>query len=270
LKHFAKYVDAYHIFNSSHITPDLFEKAERLLNSFEFEFEELYGGKNMVINVHLTKHISKCVSQNGPLCCYTAYNMEDNIGHLISMIQGTTDVLKQCTQKYLLIKNLKSRLDESVKARQFYKKIEDDRFHNKTLNNPNLSRYEIEFIQATIQAAPCKKFASVWLERDFYRIEESACISSNRKSFDSFIATKCGLAGTIKSIFATDCDSTYILFREDYLIQRNDLCDSIKYLEINPTPVYHVAKLEDIMKCVFIKFDHTLAFSTFPNKFERD
>jgi hypothetical protein len=44
LNHFTKFVDAYHILNSNHITADTFKRADELLSSFEYEFEELYGG----------------------------------------------------------------------------------------------------------------------------------------------------------------------------------------------------------------------------------
>lgn len=266
LKHFAKYVDAYHILNSNHITPELFEKAERLLNMFVFEFEDLYGGKNLVINVHMTKHISKCVLKNGPLCCYI---MEDNIGYLVSLIHGTTDIIKQCTQKYLLAKNLKSMLSTSTTAQIFYKKMEDERRNNKLLKNTNLNRYEIDFIQNTIQSPLYEEFSGVWMGNNFYRIEESVNTAENRKTYDSFIATKDGRVGTIKSIFNTISDQ-YILFREDYFIKRGDICESIQFLELNTTPMYQVAKREDAIKAVFIKFDNTLAFSTFPNNIERD
>jgi hypothetical protein len=269
LKHFAKYVDAYHILNSNHITVQLFRKAERFLNEFEYEFEELYGGINMVLNVHLTKHISKCVLRNGPLHCYSAYNMEDSIGHLVSSIHGNTDVILQCTQKYLLERNLKVKLENSVIAQDYYNKIEDVRRANKPLRNLFLSEDEINFILNTIQCAPVEAFSSVWIENDFYRVENNANIGK-RKTYDSFIVKNGGIVGTIRSIFKTNLNAMYFLFREDYSVKPDNLCDSIKVLELNLNPVYHIAKAGDVVKAVFIKFFDTLAFSAFPNNCERN
>lgn len=268
LKHFAKYVDAYHIFNSNSITDELFAKGEILLNTFEYEFEELYGGINMVFNVHLTKHISECVLRNGPLCCYSNYNMEDSIGHLVSSIHGTTDVVMQCTRKYLLEKNLKLKLENSIVAQDFYTKIVDVRRNNKSLRESHLSRDDIDFVLNTIQTAPVEEFSSVWINKDFYRVETNANISK-AKTYDSFIVTNGGIVGTIKSIFKTNCNTMYILFRENYYVKHDDICDSIKSLELNLNTVYRIAKADDILKAVFIKFADTLAFSTFPNNCER-
>lgn len=268
MKHFTKYVDAYHILNSNHITVALFKKAEAFLNTFEVDFEELYGGINMVLNVHMTKHLSKCVLRNGPLCCYSAYNMEDNIGHLVSSIHGNTDVIVQCTQKYLLEKNLKVKLENSAVAQAFYKKIEDVRRVNKPLRNSLLSIDDIDFIVNTIRSAPVEEFASVWIENDFYRAEKNVNIGK-RKTYDSFIVTNFGTVGTIKSIFKTNCNTIYILFMEDYYVKNDDFCNSIKMLEVNLNPAYHIVKADDIVKAVLIKFSDTLAFSTFPNNCER-
>lgn len=48
LKHLAKLVDAYHIFNSDAIRDEDFEIGSRLLHEFVDEFEKLYGPCNMV------------------------------------------------------------------------------------------------------------------------------------------------------------------------------------------------------------------------------
>lgn len=269
LEHFAKYVDAYHIFNSNNITVQLFRKGEMLLNEFVREFEELYGGINMVINIHLSRHISKCVLMNGPLCCYSAYNMEDHIGHLVSSIHGNTDVTIQCVQKYLLERDLKAQLENSAIAQAYYKKIEDIRRTNKPLTHSLLSTDEIDFIRNTIQCAPVEEFSSVWVESDFYRVETNTT-DSKRKTYDAFIVTNGGIVGTIRSIFKTNLNEMYFLFKEDYHVNRDNLCDSIKLLQLNLNPIFHITKADDIVKSVFVKFSDTLAYSTIPNNVERN
>lgn len=97
--------------------------ANRLLLSFVDEFEDLYGTENMVYNVHQLRHLADCVELNGPLFAYSNYFMEDNIGHTVSFVNGTTDVTKQICSKYLIEKNLYMHLEKSAKARTFYNQI---------------------------------------------------------------------------------------------------------------------------------------------------
>lgn len=98
--------------------------SERLLNEFVEEFELLYGQENMVYNVHLLLHLSEMVRKNGPLFCYSNYNMEDNMGHLIRSVHGTNDVLNQVCSKYLMEKKLLHNLSISPTARQYYSNIQ--------------------------------------------------------------------------------------------------------------------------------------------------
>lgn len=270
LHHFTKLVDAYHIFNSTNITPELFEKGEALLDAFVDEFEDLYGEINMVFNIHMLQHIPECVRKNGPLCCYSNYNMEDNIGNLVSRIHGTTDVVIQCTHKYILDKELNKKLEKSDIAQKFNEKIENHRYGNSPLQSSNLTRSEIEFIQNTLQKAPIEEFRSLWIGKDFYRSEEGVEMSRKRKTYDSFVVTNDGILGTIRSIFKTFCKSTYILLREDYCLKNVHPCESIKSLGLISRPAIHVINTNKIKKAVLIKFGNTLVYSTFPNKIERD
>lgn len=195
LNNFTKLVDAIHIFTSNCITVDLFEKGRALLDEFVDEFEDLYGGINMVFNIHLLQHIAMCVKKNGPLCCYTAYNMENNIGHLVSAIHGTNDVTKQCIQKYILEKNLLAKLESSVIARSYYKKIESKLTAIRPLKSSKLTTNEKDLIQNAIAEYPIDEFESIWVGKDFYRAEEREDLVKRRKTYDSFILTTGGLFG---------------------------------------------------------------------------
>lgn len=113
-----------HILNSTCISEKQRRKANKLLNSFVNEFEELYGEINMVYNVHQLKHLVECVNRNGPLSTYSNYPMEDYIGHLRSLVKGTTDVTSQICSRYLLEKELHVQLNKSQLARQYYETIE--------------------------------------------------------------------------------------------------------------------------------------------------
>lgn len=113
-----------HILNSTRISEKRRKKANGLLKSFVDEFEELYGENNMVYNIHQLKHLGECVSRNGPLFAYSAYALEDYIGHLVSFVKGTTDVATQISSRYLLEKNLQVHLQKSDVALTYYNRIE--------------------------------------------------------------------------------------------------------------------------------------------------
>lgn len=86
------------------------------MDSFEF----LYGQSNMMFNVHLLKHLADCVRSIGPLHTYSNYNFEDHIGHLVALQNGTTDVVSQVCEKYLMEKNILNHLGKSTIFREYY------------------------------------------------------------------------------------------------------------------------------------------------------
>lgn len=124
LKHLAQLVDGTHILCSENIAFNKIEEAKVLLSSFVEQFEELYGEKNMVHNVHLLTHLPECVRLNGPLYTYSNYCFEDHIGHLVSLKKGTTDVATQICQKYILEKNLFHYAHHSPTVHKFIENID--------------------------------------------------------------------------------------------------------------------------------------------------
>lgn len=119
-----KLVDATHILCSAHISLDEIDEAEQLLCSFCDDFEILYGEFNTVFNVHLLRHLAECVRNIGPLFTYSNYNFEDQIGHLVSLHKGTTDVATQICEKYLLEHNLFKFIADSPIAKKFVDEID--------------------------------------------------------------------------------------------------------------------------------------------------
>lgn len=121
--HLVKLIEAVHVLNRDKISVNDLEKCNMLLNSLVEEFEQIYGQTNMVYNVHLLLHTAKCVEKNGPLFCYSNYATEDNLGHLLSLVHGKTDVLSQITDRYLLERELHRRVNNSLKVREYHKQI---------------------------------------------------------------------------------------------------------------------------------------------------
>lgn len=107
-------MEAYYIVNTLNISPADLDKADELIHSFLIEFQNLYGEERMTYNIHLLSHYIECVRRNGPLPLYTNYPMEDNIGHLVGVVKGTTDVVAQCCTKCLMERGLLKRLTVSM------------------------------------------------------------------------------------------------------------------------------------------------------------
>ena len=66
-----KFVVILQIVLSSYITEDQLQLAERLVNEFVSDFQDLFGAIHMTLNPHLLKHIIKIVRAWGPVSCYS-------------------------------------------------------------------------------------------------------------------------------------------------------------------------------------------------------
>lgn len=132
IDHILKLIEAIHILSSNKISMENINRAEELLQSYVFEFEEIFGKEQMVFNVHLLLHTAECVRKNGPLFAYSNYSTEDNLGHLVTFVKGNTDVLSQIANRYWLEKNLHSHLEESSMAKSYYDSIKYQHFKNIT------------------------------------------------------------------------------------------------------------------------------------------
>jgi hypothetical protein len=227
----------------------------------------------MVINIHLLLHIPTCVSQNGPLCMYTAYNMEDNMGHLVSMIHGTTDPLKQCAQRYLLEQNLKQQIQTSEMARAYYNQIHNP-FKNekKTLKKSHLNEEERAFVQTETGSQHFIEYENIYNKGNFYKIEDDLSRNGQRKTNDSFLVTKNGHFGQIKSIFSLPNNSLYILLHSTYCLKkRNQTSKYIHFLKMNARPTYTIIEIADIgKKSILMENECNIAYSVIPNIYERN
>lgn len=89
------------------------DRSEGMLESFVKEHQELFGKENMVMVVHLLKHLAESVRKLGPLWCHSAFAFERNNGCLLKMVNGTTDVLHQISSKYCLSRALYNQTEKS-------------------------------------------------------------------------------------------------------------------------------------------------------------
>lgn len=284
MNHLIKLVDATHILSGISISQNQLKSADQMLKSFVDEFEELYGESNMVYNVHQLRHISECVKRNGPLFAYSNYCMEDNIGHLVSHVKGTTDVLSQISTRYILEKNLHIHLEKTPTARKYYeqiesklsfpivKKVDESLVIGKARSTSNLSEDELSFIRTSLSLRADDEIfeynALLFKNKIFYQTHEN---SFSKRTNDSFIYNANSKRyADIKSIFCIR-EKLYFFVSEKYEFVRNDSSRFIKILKELRT--YEQNIMDSTLvgpKYVLVKFHDTIACSAFPNMFERN
>lgn len=285
LKHLAKLIDATHMLCSSHIPHHKINEAEQLLYSFCDDFEILYGESNTVFNVHLLRHLAECVRNIGPLFAYSNYHFEDQIGHLVALHKGTTDVAMQICEKYLLERNLFKFIAKSPIAKKFseeidgkkkysiVRKVEESVVIGNVKKHSELSQQEKSFIVHSfndIHDIQIEEYGSVLLNS---KIFYEKCNKKQKRTSDSFVlCSDNGNFGQIISIFVIQ-SKLYFLVDEKFkvIINPKNSCQSLFYLkESNRMNLRVVDPRYISSKFVFIEFDKTLACSKFPNLFERN
>lgn len=160
--------------------------------------------------------------------------MEDNIGHLVSFVNGTTDVLEQCMQKYLLEKNLYIQLKKSSIASDFYQRIQSKLKFSKSelisnvlvvgekFNNLSFKSDEKAFIKAALKLESEKniyEYGSVIISKKlFYESKQNNLIYRKRTN-DFFVCTSfdnAEIIGEIISIFVVNLN-VYFLIQDKYI-----------------------------------------------------
>lgn len=282
----AKLIDATHILCSTHISLEKIDEAEQLLYSFCDDFEILYGESNSVFNVHLLRHIAECVRNVGPLFAYSNYNFEDQIGHLVSLHKGTTDVATQICEKYLLEQNLFKFIDNSPIAKKFIdeidgkqkfsitRKVEESVVIGKAKKPSQLSDEERSCIVNSFNEiefdTQLDEYGSVLLNGKIFYEKYNY---KNQRTSDSFVfCSDNNNFGQINCIFVIQ-NKLYFLIDEKFktIVEPKNDCKYIFNLKEFDRSNLRVVESKYISsKFVFIKFDDTIACSKFPNMYERN
>lgn len=263
------FLDAYSILCSSDISGEELETAKERLNSFVDDFEDHFGTINMVFNVHLFRHIGKSVQMNGPLQTHSAYCMESNIGHIKKTVHGTTDVIKQCAEKYLLEREVSAKLELSERAKNYYAKIKPAMNRCKILRPSSESADEL--LQGWVHKDEIKyEYESIVIRGDFYSVNNRR-LKKNIKTDDSFVVLETGELGIIQAIFTLQNDTMKILLSLDFVACENNVCNTVKFMKKNPNSTHKLIEPVDFgKKSIFIKYDDKFSYSTLPNMCERD
>lgn len=114
VQHFRLFSSAVYLLSKSRISRIELNVARGKLEQFVRDFQNMFGQKEMVMNVHLLTHIAKCVEVSGPLWAQSAFPFERNNGCLLKFVNGTTDVLDQISSRYVIWKGLQDTNEKKI------------------------------------------------------------------------------------------------------------------------------------------------------------
>lgn len=283
MNHLCKLIDGIHILSHVRITTTDLNRANNLLISFVDEFEHFYGEHNMVYNIHQLRHLGECVKRNGPLFAYSNYPTEDIMGHIVSLVKGTTDVTSQICSRYLMEKNLLVCLKKSALAQEFYEQIESKLSFSVTkklngsllignvLKIPNLSNQDSNFIRNELNVnddEQINEYKSVLLDcRIFFETASNSC---GKRTDDSLVYdSESNCFGVIDSIITVK-DQLYFFVDEKFKRTENTNSTFVTLLEETISQKKLLTCNSIRRKYAFIKFENSTAASEFPNLCERN
>lgn len=248
---------AVYILLKSTITKQEVNKAEKMLNTFVKQHQELFGKQNMVMNIHLLKHLAQSVRKLGPLWCFSAFPFERNNGFLLKFVSGTTDVLHQIASKYCLSKSILKKSDKSVSTEKvLLGKCE-------TIVEKSLRVLNIDTLkEVDLSNKDLCVHRRIQLDQTIYT---SRFYIRPNKSIDYFIGLKNDLMGMAK--FYIILDGKIYVVLEEY-----DVVDSIHHiLKVQPGNQNILAPIEDIqMKYIYMKVGFYQYVTCSPNPFEKE
>ncbi|XP_037025608.1 uncharacterized protein LOC119066987 [Bradysia coprophila] len=230
------------------------DQAENYLLQFVKDHQQLFGKENMVMVIHLLKHLSNSVRQLGPLWCHSAFSFERNNGCLLKLVNGTTDVLDQMSSKYTLSKSVPRIFKQKKFCRG--KPVIIVETHLELQCIESLERFDLS--NKSISA-----FKRIKLDNVIYT---SLLYTRPKKTIDYFIGLKDGVSiGMVKFYFELN-------HKMCVLIEQFEVVDYIYHIEkviksnkLILAPVENIAK-----KFIFMKVGLNQYIVTPPNPYENE
>ena len=102
-QHFALLVVSMRKLVADSIPPKDILESEKLLNLFCKRFAQLYGDKEMTVNIHGLLHLATTVRELGPLWAYSCFFFEGLNGLLLRHVHGTQGIGLQCVRTFSMI-----------------------------------------------------------------------------------------------------------------------------------------------------------------------
>ncbi|KAE8737582.1 hypothetical protein FOCC_FOCC016954 [Frankliniella occidentalis] len=104
--HFGLLSKAMNILLKRSVTDEDVNLAHKLLLCYTFYFDKYFGLPNMVYNIHLLSHISKCVRNFGPIWGHSSFPYESQNRYLVQLCKSPYCVPLQVARKFVIYQSL--------------------------------------------------------------------------------------------------------------------------------------------------------------------
>lgn len=234
LEHLKLLSESIYILLKSEISENELNLCEKKLNQYVRDFQNLYTNVNVTMNVHMLRHVIKNVKDLGPLWAYSTFGFESNNGQLKRYVKGTSKVILQVVQKYVLNQSLasKSELISVTKLLGVGRRILIEEQHKQAVNQ--VSNAE------TLHIHTCVEKNSKRLTSTSYKLTNS---------IDYFLLFNDGDIGKALYYFKHE-ENIYVLF-ESYITTTN--CSHLTQIQTAKT--FKVKFIENIKnKLIYIGY----------------
>ncbi|KAG4071204.1 hypothetical protein HA402_001194 [Bradysia odoriphaga] len=235
-------------------------EAEIMLAKYVKQHQKLFGKENMVMNVHLLKHIPNSVRKLGPLWSHSAFSFERNNGVLLKMISGTTDVLLQIASKYCLKQSLAKPAKKSKEMSTVVESLlgKGEVIVEKSMRVLNIeTSKELDLSNRDLCAYKRIKLGKVTYTSLLY--------TKPKKSIDYFVGLTNDMIGMVKFYIELDC-KIYVV------MDAFEIVDIIHHIsKVQPTNQKIMAPIVNIkMKYIYMKVGLSQYITSPPNPFENE
>jgi hypothetical protein len=138
LDHLKLLSESTYILLKSRISANEVDLCEEKLDEYVRGFQELYKDVNVTMNVHMLRHVTKNVRNLGPLWAFSTFGFESNNGVLKRYVNGTSKVILQVAQKYVLNQSFASNISTLISPAKLIgagKRIVIDEKHKQVVND---------------------------------------------------------------------------------------------------------------------------------------
>lgn len=256
VKHIRALSAAVYILLKENITLEEIDYAEKLLESFVKDHQQLFGKSNMVMVIHLLKHMAECVRQLGPAWAHSAFPFERNNGRLLKMVNGTSDVIHQICSKYVLSQAIREQKEGDLESKVLLGKS----FNIEETATRVLSISSFEVLNFSNMSLFVHK--RIRLKNVVYT---SVMYTRPKTSIDYFIGLDSGHFGTAKYYFEAN-GQIYVMMNQFKMV------DNIYHiLKVEPTKRLIVAHIDEICKkYVFMNIGLNSYIVCQPNSYEKE
>lgn len=256
LVNFQRLSSAIYLLLKSKITREDIINAEEQLNIFVEEFELLFGRDNMVMNIHLITHIVDSVKHLGPLWAQSAFGFERNNGCLLKLINGTSDVLEQISNKYIIQKFLQKSILHKNERTVFLGRYE-------YISEESMTVYDNESDKCIrLENTEFPVYKRIEINGTVYT---SLLYDRPKKTADYFVGLKNGVIGIVKYFVCTN-NIKYAF------LQEFEIMECIGHvLNVEPSTINIYAPVDSIIeKYIYMYIQNKHYVCTPPNNIENE